>query len=126
MSPTLFYEGPYRFFFFSREEKRMHVQVMTSDGEAKFWLEPDISLAQNHGLSKAEITNISPYGVWLIVNDKEYYLPYSEFPWFKDAKLSDIFNLELHNTTHLYWPALDIDLDIEILENFEKYPLKYY
>ena len=58
MSPTLFYEGPYRFFFFSREERRMHVHVMTADGEAKLWLEPDISLAKNHGLSTTDLTKI--------------------------------------------------------------------
>ncbi len=74
---------------------------------------------------KAEITSISPFGVWLIVHSKEYYLPFSEFPWFKNAKVSDIFNLELHGSTHLYWPSLDLDLDIDTLENLEKYPLKY-
>lgn len=50
MSPTIFREGPYRFFFFSREEPRMHVHVASSDGEAKFWIEPSIELAESHGL----------------------------------------------------------------------------
>ncbi len=50
MSPTVFREGPFRFYFFSREEPRMHVHVQTSDGEAKFWLEPQIELALNVGL----------------------------------------------------------------------------
>lgn len=43
MSPTVFREKGYRFFFFSREESRMHVHVVSGDGEAKFWLEPDLS-----------------------------------------------------------------------------------
>lgn len=55
MSPTLFREHGYRFFFFSREEARMHVHVYHADGEAKFWLEPVIELAQNHGLSAQAI-----------------------------------------------------------------------
>jgi hypothetical protein len=46
VSPTIFRNGPYRFYFFSREELRMHVHVQCPDGEAKFWLEPVISLAQ--------------------------------------------------------------------------------
>ncbi|HYR28699.1 MAG TPA: DUF4160 domain-containing protein, partial [Thermoanaerobaculia bacterium] len=50
MSPTIFREGPYRFFFFSREESRMHVHVFSADGEAKFWLEPAIELAESKGL----------------------------------------------------------------------------
>lgn len=51
MSPTLFRDRRFRFFFFSREEPRIHVHVSHPDGEAKFWLAPEISLAQNYGLS---------------------------------------------------------------------------
>ena len=51
VSPTVFREGGFRFFFFSREEARKHVHVQHSDGEAKYWLEPKIELAQNQGLS---------------------------------------------------------------------------
>lgn len=51
MSPTVFREQGFRFFFFSREEPRMHVHVTHTDGEAKFWMEPSIALAQNFGLS---------------------------------------------------------------------------
>ena len=56
MSPTLFKEGRFRFFFFSREEPRLHVHVEGSKGEAKFWLDPDLELAQNEGLTKAELS----------------------------------------------------------------------
>ena len=45
VSPTVFRERGYRFYFFSREELRMHVHVISADGEAKFWLEPELSLA---------------------------------------------------------------------------------
>jgi hypothetical protein len=48
MSPTIFRHGDLRFFFFSREESRLHVHVQSPDGEAKFWLDPVIALAQNH------------------------------------------------------------------------------
>jgi len=59
MSPTIFREGPYRFFFFSREEPRIHIHVQSSDGEAKFWLSPRIDLAENHGLSEREIGKLA-------------------------------------------------------------------
>lgn len=58
MSPTLFREGPYRFFFFSREEPRMHVHVASSEGEAKFWIEPAIALADSHGISNRQLTTL--------------------------------------------------------------------
>lgn len=56
MSPTVFREGGFRFYFFSREEPRMHVHAHHAEGEAKFWLEPEIELAQNHGLSRRRLT----------------------------------------------------------------------
>ena len=55
MSPTVFREGGFRFYFFSREETRMHVHVQAQNGEAKFWLEPAVELAQFIGLSRREI-----------------------------------------------------------------------
>ncbi|MEZ5553804.1 MAG: DUF4160 domain-containing protein [Pseudomonadales bacterium] len=58
MSPTIFRERGYRFFFFSLEESRMHVHIRSQDGEAKYWLEPDIELAKNHRLSKIQLRQI--------------------------------------------------------------------
>jgi hypothetical protein len=58
MSPTIFRERGYRFFFFSREETRPHVHVYCADGEAKFWLEPQIELARNYRLSKLQLREI--------------------------------------------------------------------
>jgi diadenosine tetraphosphate (Ap4A) HIT family hydrolase len=55
MSPTVFRAKGYRFFFFSREETRMHIHVHSGNGEAKFWMEPGIQIAQNHGLSMTEL-----------------------------------------------------------------------
>jgi hypothetical protein len=58
MAPTVFRESGFRFFFFSREESRMHVHINHSDGEAKFWLEPDIGVAQNIGLNDRQLRQI--------------------------------------------------------------------
>lgn len=55
MSPTVFRYKDFRFHFFSREEPRTHVHVSCVRGEAKFWLEPDIVLARNFGLSESEL-----------------------------------------------------------------------
>ena len=51
MTPTVFRSRGYRFYFFSREERRIHIHVQHATGEAKFWIEPEIELAQNYGLS---------------------------------------------------------------------------
>jgi hypothetical protein len=55
VSPTVFREGRYRFFFFSREEPRVHIHVVSPDGEAKFWIEPTVSLAAFEGLSTRQL-----------------------------------------------------------------------
>ena len=55
MSPTILREGGFRYFFFSREEPRMHIHVHSGDGEAKFWLEPEIELARNYRLSRKQL-----------------------------------------------------------------------
>lgn len=67
-----------------------------------------------HGISTplVEVTNISPYGFWILVGDEELFLPHTEFPWFKEASVGKICKVELHHQEHLYWPSLDIDLSI--------------
>ena len=55
MSPTIFRERGFRFLFFSREESRLHVHIQGARGEAKFWIEPQIKLAENYGLSQKDI-----------------------------------------------------------------------
>ena len=75
---------------------------------------------------KAEVSHISSYGVWLLVFNKEYFLPYSEFPWFKKAKTSKVRDVVMLNDRHLYWPQLDVDLELESLRNRKKYPLIYH
>ena len=55
MTPTIHREQGFRFFFFSREEPRVHIHVIRSEGEAKFWLEPEVELARNYGLSRDQL-----------------------------------------------------------------------
>ena len=73
--------------------------------------------------SRAEIQDISPHGIWLFAKGREFMLPFDQFPWFKDAKVSAVYNVKLVHQTHLHWPDLDVDLDIESLQNPERFPL---
>ena len=58
MSPTVFREKGYRFYFLSNEENRIHIHVTCEDGEAKFWLEPMISFAVSYGLNPRRLNEI--------------------------------------------------------------------
>ena len=75
--------------------------------------------------SDVEVTNLDKHGLWVYVQGKEYFLPYEEFPWFKDAKVCDVLNVVLLHEEHLHWPALDVDLCVASLKNPDAYPLKY-
>jgi hypothetical protein len=56
-------------------------------------------------------------------NGKEYFLDYDKFPWFKNAKISEIVNIETPSKKHFYWPDLDVDLHLESIKHPEKFPL---
>jgi hypothetical protein len=75
------------------------------------------------GTSDLEVTNISKHGLWVLRREEELFLPYTDFPWFKHARVSAILNVELTGGDHLYWPDLDVDLTLESIRNPEKYPL---
>ncbi len=73
--------------------------------------------------SAAEVTNISPHGFWLIVDDREIFLPFAEFPWFREAPVGAICKVERPRPDHLHWPALDVDLTLDSILHPERYPL---
>ena len=83
--------------------------------------------SKKHGknISEVEVTNISAHGFWLFVDGKEYFLSYDFFPWFKNARISEISDVNILHQSHLYWQKLDIDLELDCLEHPEKYPLIY-
>ena len=72
---------------------------------------------------KPEITNISEHGFWMLIEQKEYFLPFTHFPWFKKASIAQITDVQLLHKSHLYWPDLDVDLSLAIITSPEKYNL---
>ncbi len=77
------------------------------------------------GILEVEVVNISRHGFWIFVQGKEYLLAFEEFPWFKDATVKSILNVQLLHQHHLHWPDLDVDLELDCIENPAKYPLIY-
>ena len=57
--PTALRVGPYRFYFYSYDcgEPR-HIHVDRGSSSAKFWLDPDVLLAENYGFSRSELRDI--------------------------------------------------------------------
>ena len=73
--------------------------------------------------SEVEVTQISKHGIWLLLQEKEHFLSFEDFPWFQDANVAAIQSVEVLNDHHLYWPELDIDLAIESIEHPDRFPL---
>lgn len=81
------------------------------------------SAALGTSISAAEVTNISRHGFWVLLRDEELFLPFSEFPWFRDVAVGKILRVELPSPNHLYWPELDVDLAVESIRHPEHFPL---
>lgn len=73
--------------------------------------------------SVVEVANISKHGFWLLIDDKERFVPFKEFPWFQNAAIGELLNVELASSRHLYWPDLDVDLAVESIDHPEGFPL---
>lgn len=75
--------------------------------------------------SAVEVQHISAHGFWLFVEAtaREYFLPFGDFPWFKQATIADILAVEIERAHILHWPKLDVDLDLCQLDEPKRYPL---
>jgi len=83
------------------------------------------SLTHGNSTSVTEVTHISPHGVWLLTSaGKEIFMSFEAFPWFKDQPVRVIYNVEEPSRGHFYWPDIDVDLSLDIIENPSHYPLK--
>ena len=81
------------------------------------------SAALGKSTSRAEVTNVSPFGLWLLLDSEELFLSYSNFPWFRDATIGQLGRVEWPSSDHLYWPDLDIDLSVTSIRSPERFPL---
>lgn len=81
------------------------------------------SNTRGEGTLDVEVTNVSKHGFWLLLNQKELFLPFDTFPWFREAPIGKLVNVEPVTAEHLYWPDLDVDLELECILHPEHFPL---
>ena len=85
-----------------------------------------MSLSQNGiSTSLSEVTNITHHGFWLWVDDREYFVPFKDYPGFTEATITQIYHVQRQGASQFHWPDLDIDIELEALDEPERYPLKY-
>jgi len=69
-----------------------------------------------------EVTHISGHGVWLLVGQRELFMPFEQFPWFRDQPVRAILNVEQPRPGHFHWPEIDVDLTEQMIEHPERFP----
>jgi hypothetical protein len=75
--------------------------------------------------SHSEVTNISAAGFWLLVDDREYFVPFEDYPVFQEATVAQIFNLQRLGPDQFHWPDLDADIELEALAEPERFSLAF-
>ncbi len=73
----------------------------------------------------AEITNISPFGFWVLLDDEEFFIDFKLYPSFYNAKISEINDFTIDAMGNFHWESLDVDIEKDAIEHPEKYPLVY-
>jgi hypothetical protein len=81
--------------------------------------------SEPHGINtSAKVLEVTPHGLWLFAKGEEHFLSFEAFPWFKDAAVSAVFNVEEQGQDGFCWPDLDVDLSMDGIKHPDKYPLK--
>ena len=81
------------------------------------------SFKHGDSTSATEVTQITRFGVWILTaRGKELFMPYDDFPWFKDQSKQSVRCVEEPSPGHFYWPDLDIDISERMIEHPEQYP----
>lgn len=72
-----------------------------------------MKLPARQDTQEVEVTRVSKNGFWVSLPEEEVYLPFDHFPWFRDAPVGKLLNVQHPSAHHLWWPELDIDLELE-------------
>jgi len=83
------------------------------------------SLPLGVSTSVSEVTNITAHGFWLFVDDREYFVPFADYPVFQTATVAQIYAVRRIGPTQFHWPELDADIELDALERPEAFPLKF-
>lgn len=76
-----------------------------------------------HTNSAVEVTHVSRHGFWLLLDDEELLVPFEQFPWFRQATIAQLSDVQWPTADHLYWPQLDVDLAVASIRDPAAFPL---
>jgi hypothetical protein len=83
------------------------------------------SRALGRSTLKAEVTSIGKNGFWVLQDDREYFIPFDDYPVFRTATVRDICAVESKVPGQLRWKALDCDIELAALDTPDRFPLVF-
>ena len=73
--------------------------------------------------SACNISGINDLGFWVLVEDKEYFIPFSDYPGFKESSVNQILNVRYLPPSQLQWEDIDMDIELQALVQPESFPM---
>lgn len=80
-------------------------------------------MTPGNAILEAEVSLVSTHGIWILLEEGEYFLPSEKFPWFQRGPVAAVLNVQRLSGDHLYWPDLDVDLSVASIRHPERFPL---
>jgi hypothetical protein len=83
--------------------------------------------SEKHGVATlaSEVTSVVSTGFWLLLEDREYFVSFECYPFFARAAVREIFNVRRLGPNQLWWPDLDVDIELMALEQPDRFPLLF-
>lgn len=75
--------------------------------------------------NNTEVTNISPFGFWILSNNKEYFVNFNDYPIFAHCSIKEIADISADVQGNFHWTSIDADIEKDALEEPEKYCYLY-
>ena len=87
--------------------------------------QPGVATFPNNTAEHCQVTGIERCGFWLLVDGVEYFVPFDDYPVFRQATIDQIYAVQQIGPEQLHWPELDADIELEALKSPENYPLVF-
>jgi hypothetical protein len=71
------------------------------------------------------VTNITNIGFWILIDRKEYFVPFDYYPHFRKASIDQIADFKLLSPKQLHWESLDCDIELDALSDPKVFPLHF-
>ena len=75
------------------------------------------------GTLVCSITGINDLGFWVLAEDKEFFVPFADYPGFRESSVNQILNIRYLPPSQLHWPEIDMDIELQALVQPESLPL---